>query len=57
MNKLLDGCRLKLGTCYYPEHWPEKLRMEDIRQMLGSGIEVICILRDCGVPNVKIHGT
>lgn len=43
MNKLLDGCRLKLGTCYYPEHWPEEQWSEDIRRMLDSGIEVIRI--------------
>ncbi|MBQ9009107.1 MAG: beta-galactosidase, partial [Clostridia bacterium] len=32
-----------LGTCYYPEHWPESMWEADIRRMLESGIEVIRI--------------
>lgn len=32
-----------LGTCYYPEHWPETLWREDLERMLSSGIEVIRI--------------
>lgn len=43
MSKLLDGTALVLGTCYYPEHWPEKLWREDLRRMLDAGIRVIRI--------------
>lgn len=41
--QLLDGKKLKLGTCYYPEHWPEKLWEDDLKRMLDAGIEVIRI--------------
>ncbi|MGN0316051.1 MAG: beta-galactosidase [Fusicatenibacter sp.] len=41
--KLLDGNRITLGTCYYPEHWPEDLWEEDLRRMLGCGIETVRI--------------
>lgn len=43
MSTLLDGKRLVLGTCYYPEHWPERLWREDLKRMLEAGIEVIRI--------------
>ena len=43
MSKLLDGEKLVLGTCYYPEHWPEDMWENDLRRMLDSGIEVIRI--------------
>ena len=39
MGAILDGKRMVLGTCYYPEHWPEKLWREDLERMLKSGIE------------------
>ena len=32
-----------LGTCYYPEHWPESMWKEDLLRMLDTGIEVIRI--------------
>ena len=32
---------LTVGTCYYPEHWPETLWEDDLRRMLDSGITVI----------------
>ena len=32
---------LTVGTCYYPEHWPETLWPDDLRRMLDSGITVI----------------
>ena len=41
MKTILDGNRLTLGTCYYPEHWPETMWREDLRRMLAVGIEVI----------------
>lgn len=40
---ILDGERMVLGTCYYPEHWPQKLWREDLERMLEAGIEVIRI--------------
>ena len=43
MGTILDGKRLVLGTCYYPEHWEESLWQEDLRRMKQSGIEVIRI--------------
>lgn len=43
MSELLNGQRIVLGTCYYPEHWPENLWKEDLRRMLDTGIEVIRI--------------
>jgi len=27
-----------LGTCYYPEHWPEEIWAEDARRMAGLGL-------------------
>lgn len=32
-----------LGTCYYPEHWPEELWEDDLKRMLEHGIQVIRI--------------
>ena len=26
-----------LGTCYYPEHWPETIWEEDARRMAEAG--------------------
>ena len=43
MSYILDGKRVVLGTCYYPEHWPERLWADDLRRMLDCGIEVIRI--------------
>ena len=33
MNRLLDKERLKLGVCYYPEHWPKEMWREDLERM------------------------
>ena len=27
-----------LGTCYYPEHWPQKLWVEDAKRMADAGL-------------------
>lgn len=27
-----------LGTCYYPEHWPEEIWVEDARRMVDAGL-------------------
>ena len=43
MATILDGKKLTMGTCYYPEHWPESMWKEDLRRMLETGIEVIRI--------------
>lgn len=43
METILNGKKLVLGTCYYPEHWPERLWKEDLQRMLKHGIEVIRI--------------
>ncbi len=29
---------MKLGCCYYPEHWPEELWVEDARRMADMGL-------------------
>jgi len=41
--KIVNGEHIILGTCYYPEHWPEELWEDDLRRMLDTGIEVIRI--------------
>ena len=43
MAYILDGKRLVMGVCYYPEHWPEAMWREDLTRMLDTGIEVIRI--------------
>lgn len=43
MNTLLDGKRIRLGTCYYPEHWAKENWKSDLNRMLDVGIEVIRI--------------
>lgn len=43
MSEILNGERLVLGTCYYPEHWPKELWREDLLRMLEAGIEVVRI--------------
>ena len=43
MGAILDGNRLVLGTCYYPEHWPKELWRQDLARMLKAGIEVVRI--------------
>lgn len=32
---------MKLGVCYYPEHWPESVWAEDARRMRRLGISVV----------------
>lgn len=43
MKKLLNGKEITLGTCYYPEHWPESMWEEDLKRMLSVGIRTIRI--------------
>ncbi len=42
MERLSDH-KLRLGVCYYPEHWPETLWAEDLRRMKEYGIEYVRI--------------
>ncbi len=41
MRQILNGKKITLGTCYYPEHWEKKDWIPDMRKMLECGIEVI----------------
>ncbi|SPB14658.1 glycoside hydrolase, family 42-like protein [Caballeronia novacaledonica] len=34
---------MRLGVCYYPEHWPESMWKEDARRMKALGIEQVRI--------------
>ncbi len=43
MRQIVNGKEMVLGTCYYPEHWPESLWKEDLERMLECGIRVIRI--------------
>ena len=43
MERSMKLDKITLGTCYYPEHWPEEMWEEDLQRMLASGIEVIRI--------------
>ena len=43
MSEIINGKNMVLGTCYYPEHWPETMWREDLQRMLGVGIEVVRI--------------
>ena len=50
--EIINGERLVLGTCYYPEHWDESLWRDDLKRMLENGIEVIrriCMEQDRAV--------
>ena len=41
MGNLLDGTKIELGVCYYPEHWDKSLWRDDLRRMRENGIGVI----------------
>ncbi|HBE80782.1 MAG TPA: beta-galactosidase [Firmicutes bacterium] len=43
MEKSLHMEKLRLGVCYYPEHWPEELWENDLKRMQDYGIEVVRI--------------
>jgi beta-galactosidase GanA len=38
---------MRLGVCYYPEHWPESWWPEDARQMVDLGIRQVRIGEFC----------
>lgn len=54
---VLNGQRLVMGTCYYPEHWPETLWKEDLQRMLDTGIEVIRIAEFAWSKVEPVEGT
>ncbi|MBD1382191.1 beta-galactosidase [Metabacillus arenae] len=41
MVKKLQEDMLKLGVCYYPEHWPEELWEEDFKRMKELGFTYV----------------
>ncbi|MFU0826580.1 MAG: Beta-galactosidase [Lachnoclostridium sp.] len=43
MENILQGNKITLGVCYYPEHWDESLWEEDLLRMKECGLEVIRI--------------
>ncbi len=43
MKQLYTWDRYVMGTCYYPEHWPEELWADDLDRMLRVGITQIRI--------------
>lgn len=43
MNGIMNENGLRLGTCYYPEHWSKSLWKEDLMRMLSVGIETVRI--------------
>ena len=54
--EIVNGERLVLGTCYYPEHWDESLWRDDLRRMLENGIEVIRIA-EFAWSSTKVYST
>ncbi|MEP6011676.1 MAG: beta-galactosidase, partial [Parasphingorhabdus sp.] len=34
---------MKLGCCYYPEHWPEEIWADDAQRMAEMGLELVRI--------------
>lgn len=42
-RKLINGKKMVMGVCYYPEHWEKKLWAEDMDRMLAAGIRVVRI--------------
>ncbi len=43
MSQNYQWKQMTVGTCYYPEHWPEELWASDLDRMLENGITVIRI--------------
>ncbi len=41
MAKALQASNIKLGVCYYPEHWPENLWEDDYKRMRELGFSII----------------
>ena len=43
MERILDGKKILLGVCYYPEHWDEGLWKDDLVRMKRHGIAAVRI--------------
>jgi beta-galactosidase len=43
MERILDGNKISLGTCYYPEHWDRNLWKDDLLRMKKNGITAVRI--------------
>ena len=43
MAQKFQWTQMTVGTCYYPEHWPEELWQSDIDRMLQNGVTVVRI--------------
>lgn len=41
MEKILKANELKLGVCYYPEHWPKSMWENDLERMKKAGIGIV----------------
>ncbi len=41
MREIINGKKICLGTCYYPEHWDACLWPRDLDRMLEAGIEAV----------------
>ncbi|NCB94042.1 MAG: beta-galactosidase [Clostridia bacterium] len=57
MGQIVNGEDLVLGTCYYPEHWPESMWEEDLKRMLENGIQVIRIAEFAWSKIEPVEGT
>ena len=46
-----------MGTCYYPEHWPEEMWHEDLMRMKKAGIRVVRIAEFAWTLMEPVEGT
>ena len=37
-RSLINGKKIQLGVCYYPEHWDSRLWAQDLDRMLEAEI-------------------
>lgn len=37
--EIVNGERLVLGTCYYPEHWDESLWRDDLKECWKTALK------------------
>ncbi len=40
-SRLINGEKIDLGVCYYPEHWDRSLWPEDLDRMLAAGLRTV----------------
>ena len=43
MSEAPSAAPMRLGTCYYPEHWPEDWWADDAQRMVGMGLSRVRI--------------